>query len=83
MKNCDRVGVFRRGTLGTRRAAAEGGGAGRGLNAAPAVFTFDRSPKEFVTGKPVLLINSNDDRRDIIRRVYGIQRVIFAPSTGR
>ena len=49
------------------------------LNAAPAVFTFDRSPKEFVTGKPVLLINSNDDRRDIIRRVYGIQRVIFAP----
>lgn len=49
------------------------------LNAAPAVFTFDRSPKEFITGKPVLLINSNDDRRDIIRRVYGIQRVIFAP----
>ena len=49
------------------------------MNAAPAVFTFDRSPKEFVTGKPVLLINSNDDRRDIIRRVYGIQRVIFAP----
>ena len=49
------------------------------LNAAPAVFTFNRSPKEFVTGKPVLLINSNDDRRDIIRRVYGIQRVIFAP----
>ena len=58
------------------RKAAERAG---GLNAAPAVFTFDRSPKEFVTGKPILLINSNDDRRDIIRRVYGIQRVIFAP----
>ena len=58
------------------RKAAERAGA---LNAAPAVFTFDRSPKEFVTGKPVLLINSNDDRRDIIRRVYGIRRVIFAP----
>ena len=58
------------------RKAAERAGE---LNAAPAVFTFDRSPKEFVTGKPVLLINSNDDRRDIIRRVYGIQRVIFAP----
>ncbi len=58
------------------RKAAEQAGA---LNAAPAVFTFDRSPKEFVTGKPVLLINSNDDRRDIIRRVYGIRRVIFAP----
>ena len=58
------------------RKAAERAGE---LNAAPAMFTFDRSPKEFVTGKPVLLINSNDDRRDIIRRVYGIQRVIFAP----
>ena len=58
------------------RKAAERAGE---LNSAPAVFTFDRSPKEFVTGKPVLLINSNDDRRDIIRRVYGIQRVIFAP----
>lgn len=58
------------------RKAAERAGE---LNAAPAVFTFDRSPKEFVTGKPVLLITSNDDRRDIIRRVYGIQRVIFAP----
>lgn len=58
------------------RKAAERAGE---LNAAPAVFTFDHSPKEFVTGKPVLLINSNDDRRDIIRRVYGIQRVIFAP----
>ena len=58
------------------RKAAERAGE---LNAAPAVFTFDRSPKKFVTGKPVLLINSNDDRRDIIRRVYGIQRVIFAP----
>ena len=58
------------------RKAAERAGE---LNAAPAVFTFDRSPKEFVTGKPVLLINSNDDRRDIIRRVYGIRRVIFAP----
>ena len=58
------------------RKAAERAGE---VNAAPAVFTFDRSPKEFVTGRPVLLINYNDDRRDIIRRVYGIQRVIFAP----
>ena len=58
------------------RKAAERAGE---LDAAPAVFTFDRSPKEFVTGKPVLLINSNDDRRDIIRRVYDIQQVIFAP----
>ncbi len=48
-------------------------------SAVPAVFTFDRPPKEFVTGIPVPLINSNDDRRDIIRRLYGIERVIFTP----
>ena len=57
------------------RKAAERAGE---LGAAPAVFTFDRSPREFVTGTPVPLLNSNDDRRDIIRRVYGIERVIFA-----
>ncbi len=48
------------------------------LDAVPAVFTFDRSPREFVTGKPVPLLNSNDDRRDIILRLYGIRRVVFA-----
>ena len=57
------------------RKAAERAGE---LSAVPAVFTFDRSPREFVTGTPVPLLNSNDDRRDIIRRVYGIERVIFA-----
>ena len=57
------------------RKAAERAGE---LGAVPAVFTFDRSPREFVTGTPVPLLNSNDDRRDIIRRVYGIERVIFA-----
>ena len=30
----------------------------RELSATPAVFTFDRPPKEVVTGKPVFLINS-------------------------
>ena len=57
------------------RKAAERAGE---LGAVPAVFTFDRSPREFVTGTPVPLLNSNDDRRDIIRRVYGIERVILA-----
>ena len=49
------------------------------LNAESAVFTFDRPPKEVVTGKQVLLINSADDRREIMQRVYGIDRVILAP----
>ena len=48
------------------------------LGAIPAVFTFDRPPKEVVTGRPVPLINSPDDRRDLIRRLYGIEQVILA-----
>lgn len=44
-----------------------------------AVFTFNRPPKEVVTGKKVYLINSTDDRRDLMERLYGIDRVIFAP----
>ncbi len=51
----------------------------RELNIESAVFTFDRPPKEVVTGKPVMLINSADDRREIMQRVYGIDRVILAP----
>lgn len=51
----------------------------RELHAHSAVFTFDRPPKEVVTGKPVYLINSTEDRRDLIERLYGIERVIFAP----
>ena len=38
------------------------------LGAIPAVFTFDRPPKEVVTGKPVYLINSPEDRRGLIER---------------
>ena len=51
----------------------------RQLGAQPAVFTFDRPPKEVVTGKPVLLINSARERQELIRRLYGIDRVILAP----
>ena len=36
----------------------------RELEAVPAAFTFDRPPKEVVTGRPVGLINTPDDRRD-------------------
>ena len=51
----------------------------RELGAVPAVFTFDRPPKEVVTGKPVYLINSPEDRRGLIERIYGIRDVILAP----
>ena len=45
----------------------------------PAVFTFDRPPKEVVTGVPCPLINSAEDRRELVRRLYGIQEVIMVP----
>ena len=51
----------------------------RALGVTPAVFTFDRPPKEVVTGKPVYLINSPEDRRGLIERIYGIRDVILAP----
>lgn len=49
------------------------------LGCTPAVFTFDRPPKEVVTGVPCPLINSPEDRRDLISRLYGIREVIMAP----
>lgn len=58
------------------RRAVEAAGA-RG--AAPAVFTFDRPPKEVVTGVPCPLINSPEDRRELVSRLYGIREVIMAP----
>lgn len=48
------------------------------LGIKPAVVTFDRPPKEVVTGQPVALINSPQERHDLIRRLYGIEQVIFA-----
>jgi len=45
----------------------------------PAVFTFDRPPKEVVTGIPCPLINSPEDRRELIRRLYGIDEVLMVP----
>lgn len=58
-----------------QRTAAEA--AARGVT--PAVFTFDRPPKEVVSGVPCPLINSPEDRRDLIRRLYGIKEVIMVP----
>lgn len=51
----------------------------RETGASPAVVTFDRAPKSLVTGKPLSLLNSPEDRRDLIRRFYGIEDVVMLP----
>lgn len=51
----------------------------RETGTSPAVVTFDRAPKSLVTGKPVSLLNSPEDRRDLIRRFYGIEDVVMLP----
>ncbi len=58
-----------------RRTAEEA--AARG--AVPSVFTFDRVPKEVVTGIPCPLINSPEDRAGLMRRLYDIQDIIMVP----
>lgn len=45
----------------------------------PAVFTFDRSPKEFVTGIPVPLITTAEARRELVEALFPIRQVIVAP----
>ena len=44
-----------------------------------AAFTFDRSPREFVTGKPVPLLTTPAERAEIIRSQYGVQEVFVEP----
>ena len=51
----------------------------RQREAVPAAFTFDRPPKEVVTGTPVPLINSPQERQELMERLYGIRQVIMAP----
>ena len=50
----------------------------RELDAVPAAFTFDRAPKEFVTGIPVPLLTSVAERAALIRERYGVERTIVA-----
>jgi riboflavin kinase/FMN adenylyltransferase len=45
----------------------------------PAVFTFDRAPKEVVTGVPCPLINSPEDRRGLVHRLFGIDDILMVP----
>ncbi|MCB7512901.1 MAG: bifunctional riboflavin kinase/FAD synthetase [Clostridiales bacterium] len=50
----------------------------REYNLRPAVFTFDRHPSDLYADTPVQLINSAQDRADLIHRLYGIREVIFS-----
>ena len=45
----------------------------------PAVFTFDRSPKEFVSGVKVPLLTTTEERRAAVQRHSGIEEVIAVP----
>lgn len=47
------------------------------IGATPSVLSFDTHPDTLVYGTPVPLINSAAGRADLIRRVYGIENVIF------
>ena len=58
-----------------RRAAEEA----RRRGCTPAVFTFDRPPKEVITGLPCPLINSPEDRSDLVKRLYGIDEMLMVP----
>ena len=51
----------------------------RELGVTPAAFTFDRSPKEFVTGVPVPLLTSAAERAEILREYYGIGTAFVQP----
>ncbi len=54
----------------TRRRAAQ-------LSVSPAVITFDDHPDRFVRGQAAPLLSDNDGRRELIRRVGGIDDVIM------
>ena len=43
----------------------------------PSVITFDTHPQNFVAGKTIQLINSPEDRSGLLRRVFGIDDIIF------
>lgn len=51
----------------------------RELRMVPAVYTFDRSPREAVTGVPVPLLVDPAHRRQVITAQFPIEKVIAAP----
>lgn len=51
------------------------------MGAIPSAFTFDPHPQNIITGVPMPLLTSPDDRSDLMRRYYGIEDVIVEPFT--
>lgn len=47
------------------------------LGCSAAVLTFDRHPASLISGTAIPLINTPADRTDLIRRLYGIDQVLF------
>jgi len=43
----------------------------------PSVITFDSHPRSLVDGESIPLINSPEDRAGLLRRVFGIEDIIF------
>ena len=43
----------------------------------PSVITFDSHPQSLVSGRDIPLINSPEDRAGLLRRVFGIDDIIF------
>jgi len=50
---------------------------GRDTGLIPSVITFDSHPRSLVDGRVVPLINSPEDRAGLLRRVFGIEDIIF------
>lgn len=49
------------------------------LDMVPTVFTFDRSPREYVTGQRVPLLTSAEERCRLVRALFPIREIIVAP----
>ena len=54
----------------------------RKKNITPSVITFDEHPLSVVLGKKIPLISSPEERAELIRRLYGINEVIFLKFDG-
>jgi len=50
---------------------------GNNTNLVPSVITFDTHPQSLIDGRDIPLINSPIDRAGLLRRVYGIEDIIF------
>lgn len=73
------LGFFDGVHLGHQALMAKAVERARALDMVPAVFTFDRSPREYVTGQRVPLLTTAEERCQLIRHLFDIQEIIVAP----